>query len=224
MTGGRRKPPFFFAFFHKTFRLPAQIFFHIIPSNMPDFKITIHPVTVERWKDFTRLFGKKGACGGCWCMFWRQTRAEFEKRKGEKNRRAMKRLVDSGQVPGLLAYADNEPVGWCSVGPREVYSALARSRVLKPVDDRPVWSLVCFFIAKEYRRRGLTVKLLKAAIDYTKKNGGNIVEGYPIDPKKKDYADTFAYTGLVSAFKKAGFTEVARHSETRPIMRYYIKK
>lgn len=157
-------------------------------------------------------------------MFWRQTRAEFEKRKGEKNRRAMKSLIDSGTVPGLLAFINNEPVGWCSVGPRASYSALERSRVLKPVDDRPVWSIVCFFIAKEYRRQGLTIALLKAAIAYVKKNGGKIVEGYPIDPKKKDYVDTFAYTGLVSAFKKAGFQEVARHSETRPIMRFYIKK
>jgi len=155
-------------------------------------------------------------------MHWRLTRAEFEKRKGDKNRRAMKRLIDSGHIPGLLAFADNKPIGWCSVSPREVFSALARSRVLKPVDDQPVWSIVCFFIAKEYRHRGLSVALLKAAIEYVKKNGGKIVEGYPIDPKKKDYVDAFAFTGLLSAFKKAGFTEVARQSQTRPIMRYYI--
>jgi len=190
--------------------------------NMADQKIKIHPVTPERWKDFTQLFGKRGACGGCWCMHWRLTRAEFEKRKGDKNRRAMKRLIDSGHIPGLLAFADNKPIGWCSVSPREVFSALARSRVLKPVDDQPVWSIVCFFIAKEYRHRGLSVALLKAAIEYVKKNGGKIVEGYPIDPKKKDYVDAFAFTGLLSAFKKAGFTEVARQSQTRPIMRYYI--
>lgn len=187
-------------------------------------ELIIHPVTPKRWKDFTRLFGKKGACGGCWCMFWRLTRAEFEKGKGEKNRRAMKNLIDSGQIPGLLAYVDNVPVGWCSVGPRENYSALERSRVLKPIDNRPVWSIVCFFITKEYRRQGLSVALLKAAIDHAETNGATIVEGYPIDPREKDYVDTFAYTGLVSAFKKAGFKEVARHSETRPIMRYIIKK
>ncbi|MDD5427374.1 MAG: GNAT family N-acetyltransferase [candidate division Zixibacteria bacterium] len=191
-------------------------------SIIPELKI--HLVTPKRWKDFAKLFGKKGACGGCWCMFWRLTRSEFEKRKGEKNRRAMKNIIDSGQVPGLIAYADTEPVGWCSVGPRENYSALERSRVLKPVDDRPVWSIVCFYIARGYRRQGVTVALLKAAIEYAKSNGTTIVEGYPIDPKKKDYVDTFAYTGLVSAFKKAGFKEVARHSETRPIMRYIIKK
>jgi GNAT superfamily N-acetyltransferase len=191
---------------------------------MTKSKIKILPVTPELWKDFTRLFGKKGACGGCWCMFWRQTRAEFEKSKGDKNRRAMKRLIDSGHVPGLLAFVDDEPAGWCSVAPRETFSALERSRILKPVDDRPVWSVNCFFIAREYRRQGLTVALLQEAIDHAAGNGGTIVEGYPVDPKKKNYVDTFAYTGLMSAFEKAGFREVARNSATRPIMRYYIKK
>jgi GNAT superfamily N-acetyltransferase len=191
---------------------------------MTKSKIKILPVTPELWKDFARLFGKKGACGGCWCMFWRQTRAEFEKSKGDKNRRAMKRLIDSGHVPGLLAFVDDEPAGWCSVAPRETFSALERSRILKPVDDRPVWSVNCFFIAREYRRQGLTVALLQEAIDHAASNGGTIVEGYPVDPKKKNYVDTFAYTGLMSAFEKAGFREVARNSTTRPIMRYYIKK
>jgi len=155
-------------------------------------------------------------------MFWRQTRAEFEKRKGDKNRRAMKRLIDKGHVPGLLAFDGNNPVGWCSVGPRESYSALERSRILKPVDDRPVWSVVCFFIAKEYRHKGLSVALLKAAIDHAQKNGAEIVEGYPVDPGKRQYVETFAFTGLMAAFEKAGFKEVARRSDTRPIMRYFI--
>lgn len=156
-------------------------------------------------------------------MFWRQTRAEFEQRKGEKNRRAMKYLIDNGTVPGLLAYDGDLPVGWCSVSPRESFYALERSRILKPVDDCPVWSVVCFFIAKEYRRQGLTVALLEAAIDFARKNGAEIIEGYPVDPGKKKYVDTFAYTGLMSAFLKAGFNEVARRSDTRPIMRFYIK-
>lgn len=191
-------------------------------SSLTSDKFKIRPVTPERWKDFAALFGKKGACGGCWCMFWRQTRAEFEQRKGEKNRRAMKRLIDQGTVPGLLAYDDDSPVGWCSLGPRESFSALARSRILKPVDDRPVWSVNCFFIAKAYRRQGLTVTLLKAAIEHARKNGAEILEGYPVDPGRKKYVDTFAYTGLMAAFLKSGFKEVARRSDTRPIMRYYI--
>lgn len=107
-----------------------------------------YPVTTERWHDLEELFGKSGACGGCWCMWWRLTRFEFRKQAGQGNKESMKRIVDSGEVPGLLAYADNRAIGWCSVGPREAYPSLERSRTLKRVDDGPVWSIVCFYIAR----------------------------------------------------------------------------
>jgi GNAT superfamily N-acetyltransferase len=180
---------------------------------------TFHPLTPDRWLDFEKLFGPRGATGGCWCMYWRQTRTEYEDQHGELNRRNMKALVDSGTVPGILAYSSAEPVGWCSIAPREEFGTLARSRILKPVDDQPVWSVVCFFIARSQRRMGLTVKLLQAAVEYARSNGANIVEGYPVDPKSGESPDVFAYTGLFSAFKQAGFTEVMRRSETRPIVR-----
>jgi GNAT superfamily N-acetyltransferase len=186
-------------------------------------ELKFHPVTPERWKDFKTLFGERGACGGCWCMWWRLKRSEFEKQKGEGNKKAMKKIIHSGEVPGLLAYADGQPIAWCSVAPREAFSALERSRILKRVDDEPVWSIVCFFVAKPFRRKGMTVKLLQSAVTYSKKQGARIVEGYPVEPKKGKTADVFAYTGLASAFRKAGFKEVARRSETRPIMRYYLK-
>lgn len=185
--------------------------------------LKIHPVTPDRWKDFEALFGERGACGGCWCMWWRIKRSDYEKQKGEGNKKAMKKIIRSGDVPGLLAYSQNKPVAWCTIAPREVYSALERSRILKPVDDKPVWSMVCFFVAKPFRNKGITVQLLKAAIQYAKKQGAKIVEGYPVEPKKGKTADVFAFTGLASAFLKAGFKEVARRSETRPIMRYFIK-
>lgn len=156
-------------------------------------------------------------------MFWRLPRAKFETGKGEGNRRAMKTLVSKGQVTGLLAYEGNAPVGWCSVAPREEFSALQRSRILASVDEQPVWSITCFFIAKSHRRRGLSVKLLRAACDYVKKQGGKFVEGYPIEPKKGKMPDPFVWTGLASAFKQAGFAECARRSETRPIMRRVLK-
>ena len=137
---------------------------------------------------------------------------------------ALKRIVDSGEIPGILAYANGEPIGWCSVAPRESYPTLERSRVLRKVDDKPVWSIVCFFVAKQFRHKGVTVALLKAAIEHVKKRGGKIIEGYPVEPKKGYTPDPFAYTGLVSAFRKAGFVEVLRRSETRPIMRYVIEE
>jgi GNAT superfamily N-acetyltransferase len=134
----------------------------------------------------------------------------------------MKAIVDSGRVPGILAYHEGRPVGWCSVAPREEFPRLERSRTLKPVDDEPVWSVVCFFIAKSYRRRGVARRLLQAALNYVRESGGRIVEGYPVEPKKIGIPDLFAYHGLASMFRTAGFKEVARRSETRPMMRYVI--
>jgi GNAT superfamily N-acetyltransferase len=184
--------------------------------------LEFHPLTSERWAELEKLFGKHGASGGCWCMWWRLTRSEFLKKRGEENRKALKQIVDSGEIPGILAYANGEPVGWCSVAPREAYAALERSRVLKRVDDKPVWSVVCFFVAKNFRHKGVSVALLKAAIEHVKKRGGKIIEGYPVEPKKGYTPDPFAYTGLASAFRKVGFKEILRPSETRPIMRYVI--
>jgi len=185
-------------------------------------KLDIHPLTPGRWADLVALFGARGACGGCWCMWWRLTRSEFEKRKGAGNRRSLRKLVDSGAVPGIIAYYRGEPVAWCSVGPRGDYSALGRSRVLAPVDDRPVWSIVCFFIAKPFRKKGLSRELIRAALAFAKERGAAIVEGYPVEPKKGITADVFAHTGLAKTFRAAGFVEVARRSETRPFMRFYL--
>lgn len=179
-------------------------------------------MTKTNWDDFEKLFGERGACGGCWCMWWRMKRSEFELQKGEGNKKAMQASVDSGEIPGLIAYDGIEPIGWCSVAPRENFSALGRSRILKPVDDKPVWSIVCFFINKKYRNQRISVELIYAAMCLVKKSGGKIVEGYPIEPKKDKMPDVFAYTGLAAAFKRAGFKEVIRRSATRPIMRFEI--
>jgi len=143
--------------------------------------------------------------------------------RGEQNKKILKSMVDSGRIPGILAFEGGDPVGWCAVAPREEYSALERSRLLKRLDAEPVWSVVCFFVAKKFRHRGISVRLLEAALDYVKKQGGKIVEGYPIDPLKGGTPDPFAYTGLVSAFRKAGFIEIGRRSETRPIMRHLVE-
>lgn len=185
-------------------------------------KLKFYPVTPDRWSDLEALFGPRGAVGGCWCMWWRMKRSDFEKRSGSGNKRAMKKIVMSGEEPGIIAYADGQAIGWCAIAPREVYPVLDRSPVLKRVDDQPVWSVTCFFIARPYRRQGVMVALLKAAVAYAKKHGANIVEGYPVDPKKGDMPTLFAFTGMPSAFRKVGFLEVARRSATRPIMRYTI--
>jgi GNAT superfamily N-acetyltransferase len=183
---------------------------------------TFAPVTPERWGDFEQLFGPKGACANCWCMFQRMPHKAFEAASGAGRKAAMRALIAGGGVPGLLAYAGAEPVGWCSVAPRETYAALERSRILAPVDNQPVWSVVCFFIAKTARRQGLTVALLGAAVEHARTRGAAILEGYPKDFATTTTPDVFAWHGAASAFRQAGFTEVARRSPMRPIMRYVV--
>ena len=185
--------------------------------------LTFHPLTPGRWDDFVKLFGKHGAYGGCWCMWWRETRAEFEKNQGAGNRRRMQKITASGEVPGILAYADGEPAGWISVAPRENFSLLERSRTLKRIDRRKVWSIVCFFVGREYRGKGIALPLIRAAVVYAKRRGAKIVEAYPSIPRKSRVAAVSVYMGIPSMFERAGFVECARPSNRKKIMRYYIE-
>ncbi len=183
---------------------------------------SFHPLTPERWPDVVKLFGPRGACAGCWCMFPRNTTSEGST-SGEPNRRAFRKLVASGNPPGILAYEGDAPVGWVAIAPREEYRRFERSRILQPVDDRPVWSVPCFFIARSHRGRGLTVALLEAACAWARSRGATMVEGYPVDTKGKTYAATFAFHGLPGTFEAAGFREVLRRSDRRPIMRRALR-
>ncbi|HET6266818.1 MAG TPA: GNAT family N-acetyltransferase [Acidobacteriota bacterium] len=181
-------------------------------------KLRFQPLTAENWDDLVALFGERGACGGCWCMFWHQSSAEYRRLKGKGNRAALRKRLKNGANPGIIAYVDDEPVGWCAVEPRDHYKRLESSRALKPIDQQPVWSITCFFVKRGHRHQGVTVALLKAALDHIQRQKGRIAEGYPTEPKSKT-GDSFVYSGLVSAFRKAGFSEVARPSATRAIMR-----
>jgi GNAT superfamily N-acetyltransferase len=188
---------------------------------MTDKIMDFHPVTPDRWEDFVEVFGQNGACSGCWCMYWRVSRQEWSKGTKEINRAAIKAIIDSGHVPGLLAYLDGVPAGWVSVAPRSEFPTLNRSRVLFPVDDQPVWSIVCFFIHRKYRRTGLMRPLIEAAVDYARSQGAKIVEAYPYDPGKKVESASI-YLGVTSTFLEAGFVEMARRSKTHPVMRKSI--
>ncbi len=181
--------------------------------------LKFQPLTPKRWADLESLFGERGACGGCWCMWWRLSRAEFQKRKGQRNKAAYQRIVENSEAPGVLAYSDGQPVGWCAIAPREQYPLLERSRTLARVDDEAVWSVTCLFVARPFRRAGVSVQLLRAAAAHARSRGAAIVEGYPVEPRTNSMPDAFAWTGLASAFRAAGFREVARRSATRPIMR-----
>lgn len=135
----------------------------------------------------------------------------------------MKSPVDAGGVPGLIAYEDDRPVGWISLGPREDYEKLARSPVMKPVDDRPVWSIVCFFVDQKARGRGVSEALLRAAVDHARSRGATLLEGYPVDKPGRSQSD-FLWFGAKRIFDRAGFREVARRTPTRPVMRKRIRR
>ena len=182
------------------------------------YKIVFQPLTEQNWDDLVTLFGSRGACGGCWCMAWRLAPAKFRANKGDGNKRALHKLVKSGNPLGMLAFDGTRPVGWCAVAPREHYPRLASSKILTPVDDQPAWSITCLFIAKEYRRQGISAELITAATKYAKQQGARIIEGYPNDITVA-LPDAFVWTGLLPAYVKAGFKEVARRSEHRPIVR-----
>lgn len=207
---------------------------HMATQHANQDSFTFHPATADRWGDIEELFGERGACGGCWCMFWRLPRKEFDQNKGSGNKRAFKKIVmgqprsaarpNKGHAPGIIAYRDKEPIGWCAVAPREEYLALERSRILKPVDDKPVWSISCLFIKKPYRRKGVSALLLRAAVEFAANHGATVIEGYPVEPSMDKMPDPFLWHGVPSAFKAAGFHEVLRRSKSRPIMRFEIER
>lgn len=182
-------------------------------------RLRFAPLEAARWSDLEKLFGPKGAYGGCWCMYWRETRREFAARAGSGNKRAFRSIVRSRRPTGVLAYAGEAPVGWCAVAPREDYPALERSPVLKRIDDEPVWSITCFYVAREHQGRGVMGALISAAKRYVRERGGRLVEAYPTVPRSARLAPVSSYMGIPSAFEREGFETVARPSKTRLVMR-----
>ena len=181
------------------------------------------PLTLRVWKDFEQLFEEHGPQNGCWCMVWRTSRAECQRGFGERNKLAFKAIIESGKVPGILAYQQGRAIAWCSIAPREDYPVLGRSPTLRPVDDKPVWSIICFFVSKSYRKLGMTEILIQAAIDYAKRKGAEIVEAYPLRAEASRKFPFERYMGVLPTFERLGFVEVLSRSERRPILRYYIQ-
>lgn len=184
-------------------------------------KISVKPLTTATWPDFERLFGPNGACAGCWCTWWRLSSTDFRKFSKDEKKNLLRTLVQSGKIPGLMAYLDDIPVGWVSVAPREEFLLLERSKKLARVDDQPVWSINCFFIERHHRRAGLTRLLIDEAVKFAAANGANIVEAYPIDVHDK-VSSSRLYYGHADTFRKAGFVEVARRDPVQPVMRKSI--
>ncbi len=180
------------------------------------------PVTAARWEEFQTLFGEQGAYGGCWCMWWRSKRKDFEQRGNSGNKEAMRKIIQGGEVPGILGYLDGKPVGWCSVSPRETMGSLNRSPVLKRIDDEEVWSIVCFFVADGYRGKGIAGALINSAIEYVRAQGGRILEAYPRIATGEQLPPVSTFMGTDWMFEQAGFTKVAQPSSVRTIYRLSI--
>ena len=190
-------------------------------------KLDIQPLTPARWKDLETLFSGPGGSQvrGCWCMYYRRSgRADVPAGTtyGQFNKRCLKSLVDGGVVPGLIGYRDGEPVAWVSLGPREEYAKLERSPLMKPVDDKPVWSVVCFYTAKLARGQGLSAQMLAGAAAYARTQGARLLEAYPVDKPARG-ADDNMWFGAKALYDRAGYTEVARRKPTRPIVRKALR-
>lgn len=184
------------------------------------------PLTPQTWADLEALFAMPGGSivRGCWCMYYRKTgKVSVSAAAGETNKDQLCSLVENGDVtPGLVGYVDGRPAGWISLGPREDYLKLARSPVMKPVDDAEVWSVVCTYVAKEFRGQGLQHRLLAAALDHARAHGVRLVEAYPVDKPERSH-DDFMFFGSRSLYEQAGFTEVVRRSPTRVVMRKRLR-
>jgi len=190
-------------------------------------RLEIHPLTAQRFRDLETLFNGAGGSQvrGCWCMFYRRSgRTEVPQgmSRPEHAKCSLKALVDAGAVPGLIGYRDGEPVGWVSLGPREEYARLERSPLMKPVDDKPVWSVVCFYTAKRVRGRGVAAAMLDGAIQFARVCGARWLEAYPVDRSKRS-PDESMWFGCKAMYDRAGFSEVARRKLTRPVMRKTLR-
>lgn len=188
-------------------------------------ELTFAPLTKSNWNSYVELFGEKGACGNCWCMYYRLPKAEFQEGKIEGgNKQSMKQLVFENKPTGFLGFYDGKAIAWCALAPRKDFIKLSKSRVHKPIDDKPVWSIPCLFIHKDFRMHGVSTALLKAVILYAKKEKIETLEAYPTIPTTERLPDSFAWIGLCKSFERAGFKIVDRTSKNRPMVRYYLNK
>lgn len=191
----------------------------------PETNLVFQELGKANWKQFEELMGEKGGCGNCWCMYFRIPTKEFQENKPDGNKKLMKLLVDKNKPIGLIAFLHEQPVGWLALAPREDYMKIENSRAFKRIDEKPVWSISCFFIKKEYRHKGLSQQLIKGAVDFAKRSatrGGKkikILEAYPAIPYAEKVPHPFLWVGVLSSFIKNGFTIVHQHSKSRAMVR-----
>ncbi|WP_173141795.1 GNAT family N-acetyltransferase [Kibdelosporangium persicum] len=178
--------------------------------------LEVHPATADRFDDVaTLLRPRREDAPACWCLYYRLTSSEFNKLKGKERPQHMRDLCEREHSPGMLAYVDDTVVGWCALGPRTEMGRLQRSRTIPKLDDRPVWSIVCFVVRAGYRRKGVARALLNGAIDYARDCGVEALESYPVDTDGARINGSFAYVGTVGMFEAAGFERVLETASRR---------
>lgn len=188
--------------------------------------ISIVSIADAPWADVEAVFGTRGDPASCWCQFFKMPGAEWRKPTAEKSARLREQTVGDPIPPGLLAYLDGEPVGWCAVEPRTRYPLILRSKVVttsstEEPDDDSVWAISCFVVRVGKRRLGIGQALAKAAVDWAREHGARVIEGYPVDIEAKpDKVSSAAlYHGSISIFEQAGFRLQARPYPGRALMR-----
>jgi GNAT superfamily N-acetyltransferase len=190
-------------------------------------KISVRELRKSDWPSVVKLFGERGACGGCWCMHWRVPHGGkmWEAAVGKPNRRAFKKLIESGQAKGILAFDDKEPVGWCSFGKRLDFPRTETVKAYRRDDIGDVWSINCFYLAKGYRGIGLAHQMAEAALRAIRRRRGKLIEAYPttLTLKGERLPATFSYTGPEAVFRRLGFKEIQRLAPTRPLYRLKLR-
>ena len=186
--------------------------------------VAIHPLTSDRWDDLAALFEEGGDPKWCWCQFYRVRGLDWSNSSADGNRERLATLTRDGPPPGLVGYQGGRAVGWVSVAPRPAYDRLTHAKLLAPVDDKPVWSIVCFVVSRSARGQGVAKALLDAAVAWAKSEGATILEAYPSDVKGRKVPAANLYHGSLSMFEDAGFEVVARRqfnrtTPVRPIVR-----
>jgi GNAT superfamily N-acetyltransferase len=194
--------------------------------------VDVRPATADRWSDLVAVFGRRGEDPSwCWCrLFLRSEPAKpSASEAAPDNRAALHQEITHAEVPpGLIAYVDDHPAGWTRIGPRSAFPGVQGNKALVRVlteDDAGVWWVTCFAVDSRYRRSGVGLALLKAAVEFARQHGATAVEGHPVDVaglKTARVAPSALYTGTKAMFAAAGFVEVARTYPTRPVMRHSI--
>jgi len=203
-----------------------------MPKTAIQDRIAVREIAARDWPLIEQLFGSRGACGGCWCMHWRCEKGgqAWEKAKGEPNRKALKKLVESGEAHGIIALAGKRPVGWCSFGRRSEFPRLERTKAYISTESglphaAAIWSINCLFLDKEFRNQGLSQKLVETAVKAIRKSKGKLIEAYPVPLTKggQKLPAAFAFTGPEIIYQRLGFQEVQRLSFSRPLYQLELR-